>query len=170
VPRVIQLRVQLQRPEPGLRAGVVRQALHRLLRRRLVEAELVGGGPAGRARGEERRIRIVGRDCARRGSEDGRPTGGQKQEATPHVFSLGVGTLVLLPPERGGVRLRLFRTCIGVATDAPVSRRADASAMKTSYSVVWREGEGPLARGKLEFLSKQLRLDGLGPTSSASRE
>jgi hypothetical protein len=68
------------------------------------------------------------------------------------------------------VRLRLFRTRIGDATDAPVSRRVDSVTMKTSYSVVWREGQGPLARGKLEFLSKQLRLDGMGPTSTASRE
>jgi hypothetical protein len=42
--------------------------------------------------------------------------------------------------------------------------------MKTSYSVVWREGEGPLARGKLEFRPERLRLDGMGPTSVASSE
>jgi hypothetical protein len=42
--------------------------------------------------------------------------------------------------------------------------------MKTSYSVVWREGKGPLARGKLEFLSQRLRLDGMGPACATSSE
>jgi hypothetical protein len=33
--------------------------------------------------------------------------------------------------------------------------------MKTSYGVVWREGESPLATGKLELLPLGIRLDGL---------
>lgn len=33
--------------------------------------------------------------------------------------------------------------------------------MKTSYGVVWREGESPLATGKLELLSRGIRLDGV---------
>ena len=33
--------------------------------------------------------------------------------------------------------------------------------MRTSYGVVWREGEHPLARGKLELLSRTVRLDGM---------
>src|SRR6266496_5164803 len=94
-----------------------------------------------------------------------------RSKRRPRMSSLSAsGPRFSFPRKGEGVWLRLFRTCIGVATDAPDSHRADASAMKTSYSVVWREGEGPLARGKLEFLSKQLRLDGMGPTSSASRE
>jgi hypothetical protein len=33
--------------------------------------------------------------------------------------------------------------------------------MQTSYGVVWREGESPLATGKLELLAQGIRLDGL---------
>jgi hypothetical protein len=33
--------------------------------------------------------------------------------------------------------------------------------MKASYGVVWREGESPLATGKLELLPRGIRLDGL---------
>jgi len=33
--------------------------------------------------------------------------------------------------------------------------------MRTSYGVVWREGEHRLARGKLELLPRALRLDGM---------
>jgi hypothetical protein len=33
--------------------------------------------------------------------------------------------------------------------------------MKTSYGVVWRVGEQPLARGKLELLPRAVRLDGV---------
>jgi hypothetical protein len=33
--------------------------------------------------------------------------------------------------------------------------------MRTSYGVVWRVGENPLARGKLELLPRVLRLDGV---------
>jgi hypothetical protein len=41
--------------------------------------------------------------------------------------------------------------------------------MRTSYGVVWREGERPLARGKLELLPRAVRLDGMvgsEPTTS----
>ena len=33
--------------------------------------------------------------------------------------------------------------------------------MRTSYGVVWRVGESPLARGKLELLPRVVRLDGV---------
>jgi hypothetical protein len=33
--------------------------------------------------------------------------------------------------------------------------------MQLSYGIVWREGNLPLATGKLEFLARALRLDGL---------
>lgn len=33
--------------------------------------------------------------------------------------------------------------------------------MRTSYGVVWRSGEHPLARGKLELLPGVVRLDGV---------
>jgi hypothetical protein len=33
--------------------------------------------------------------------------------------------------------------------------------MRTTYGVVWREGEAPLARGKLELLPRSVRLEGL---------
>jgi hypothetical protein len=33
--------------------------------------------------------------------------------------------------------------------------------MRTSYGVVWRVGETPLARGKLELLPRVVRLDGV---------
>jgi hypothetical protein len=33
--------------------------------------------------------------------------------------------------------------------------------MRTSYGVVWRVGESPLARGKLELLPRGVRLDGV---------
>jgi hypothetical protein len=34
--------------------------------------------------------------------------------------------------------------------------------MKTSYGVIWREGEEPVIAGKLELLPKELRLEGRG--------
>ena len=33
--------------------------------------------------------------------------------------------------------------------------------MRTSYGVVWRSGESPSARGKLELLPRVVRLDGV---------
>jgi hypothetical protein len=53
------------------------------------------------------------------------------------------------------------------AEPAPV---ADASTMRTSYGVVWREGQKPLARGKLELLPRAIRLDGMSGSEPASRE
>jgi hypothetical protein len=42
--------------------------------------------------------------------------------------------------------------------------------MRTTYGVVWCEGEEPLSRGKLELLPEALRLDGLTGTDHALRE
>src|SRR5580765_1332727 len=42
--------------------------------------------------------------------------------------------------------------------------------MRTSYGVVWREGENPLARGKLELLPRALRLDGMVGSMPIVRE
>ena len=42
--------------------------------------------------------------------------------------------------------------------------------MQRSYGVVWREGEKPLARGKLELLPRGVRLDGMSGVESVSRE
>jgi hypothetical protein len=43
----------------------------------------------------------------------------------------------------------------------PWSRDATLRDMRTTYGVVWRAGEHPLARGKLELLARVLRLDGV---------
>lgn len=42
--------------------------------------------------------------------------------------------------------------------------------MRTSYGVVWREGEHPLARGKLELLPRAMRLDGMTGAEPTTRE
>jgi hypothetical protein len=42
--------------------------------------------------------------------------------------------------------------------------------MRTSYGVVWREGERPLARGKLELLPRAIRLEGLTGSEPTTRE
>ena len=42
--------------------------------------------------------------------------------------------------------------------------------MGTTYGVVWREGETPLARGKLGLLPRTLKLDGLSGNVPVSRE
>lgn len=42
--------------------------------------------------------------------------------------------------------------------------------MRTTYGVVWREGESPLARGKLELLPRSLRLDGLAGSAQVALE
>jgi hypothetical protein len=42
--------------------------------------------------------------------------------------------------------------------------------MQTSYGVVWREGDEPLARGKLELLARELRLEGLSGSEQVTRE
>jgi hypothetical protein len=42
--------------------------------------------------------------------------------------------------------------------------------MRVTYGVVWREGDGPLARGRLELLSRALRLDGVSGSTPVMRE
>jgi hypothetical protein len=42
--------------------------------------------------------------------------------------------------------------------------------MRTSYGVVWREGERPLARGKLELLPRAIRLEGMTGSEPTTRE
>lgn len=42
--------------------------------------------------------------------------------------------------------------------------------MRTSYGVVWREGDHPLARGKLELLPRAVRLDGMTGSVPTTRE
>jgi hypothetical protein len=42
--------------------------------------------------------------------------------------------------------------------------------MKTSYGVVWKEGDHPLARGKLELLPRALRLEGTTGLEPITRE
>jgi hypothetical protein len=42
--------------------------------------------------------------------------------------------------------------------------------MRTSYGVVWREGDHPLARGKLELLPRAVRLDGMTGSEPTTRE
>jgi hypothetical protein len=42
--------------------------------------------------------------------------------------------------------------------------------MRTSYGVVWREGDGPLGRGKLELLPRAVRLDGMTGSEPTTRE
>lgn len=46
----------------------------------------------------------------------------------------------------------------------------EAEGMRTSYGVVWREGEHPLARGKLELLPRAVRLDGMTGSEPTMRE
>jgi hypothetical protein len=42
--------------------------------------------------------------------------------------------------------------------------------MGTTYGVVWREGHGPHARGKLELLPGSVRLEGMSGSEPALRE
>jgi hypothetical protein len=42
--------------------------------------------------------------------------------------------------------------------------------MGNSYGVVWREGNNGLARGRLEFLPRALRLEGLEDSTPSARE
>ena len=42
--------------------------------------------------------------------------------------------------------------------------------MYRSYGVVWREGTGPLGRGKLQLHPRSLVLDGMDGSGPASRE
>jgi hypothetical protein len=46
----------------------------------------------------------------------------------------------------------------------------DVEIMRTSYGVVWRDGEHPLARGKLELLPRAVRLDGMTGSVPTMRE
>ena len=46
----------------------------------------------------------------------------------------------------------------------------DASKMRKSYGVVWREGVRPLARGKLELLPHAVRLEGMTGSEATTRE
>jgi hypothetical protein len=56
------------------------------------------------------------------------------------------------------------------STDAGGASMTDASAMHTTYGVVWKEGAKPLARGRLELLPRFVRLDGIAGSEPASRE
>ena len=53
-----------------------------------------------------------------------------------------------------------------------VRMRATATLrpMRTTFGVVWREGEAPLARGKLELLPLSLRLYGLAGSAQVALE
>jgi hypothetical protein len=42
--------------------------------------------------------------------------------------------------------------------------------MRTTYGVIWQEGAGPLARGKLELLPLTLHLEGLAGSTPVQRE
>ncbi len=42
--------------------------------------------------------------------------------------------------------------------------------MRSTYAVVWRIGEGPVARGRLELLAGGLELDGLAGSSQVTHE
>ena len=53
---------------------------------------------------------------------------------------------------------------------APALMAPTLRAMRTTYGVVWREGESPLARGKLELLPRSLRLDGLAGSAQVTIE
>ena len=46
--------------------------------------------------------------------------------------------------------------------------RGDDEYMRTSYGVVWREGEEPLVAGKLELRPSGIRLDGLNGSRDIS--
>jgi hypothetical protein len=54
--------------------------------------------------------------------------------------------------------------------DAVAGPGRDAVFMRTTYGVVWREGLGPLARGKLELLPSSVRLEGMSGSEPASLE
>src|SRR5439155_6937477 len=66
--------------------------------------------------------------------------------------------------------LRLCRRRNEGGPDAVASSPDDPSSMQESYGVVWREGTGPLGRGKLELHPRLLRLDGLAAAGPACRE
>jgi hypothetical protein len=47
---------------------------------------------------------------------------------------------------------------------------ADDDHMRKTYGIVWREGEQPLAHGKLELLPRSVRLEGLADSKPCTRE
>ena len=53
---------------------------------------------------------------------------------------------------------------------SPACRPAEPSGMGTTYGVVWREGDQPLARGRLELLPRAVRLDGMAGSEPLTRE
>jgi hypothetical protein len=53
---------------------------------------------------------------------------------------------------------------------AIAAARGDDPSMRITYGVVWREGEAPLARGRLELLPRAVRLDGLSGSTPVLRE
>lgn len=48
--------------------------------------------------------------------------------------------------------------------------RRQNAGVRRSYGVVWREGDLPVARGKLELLPTSLRLEGLAGERAVERE
>jgi hypothetical protein len=48
--------------------------------------------------------------------------------------------------------------------------RGEDRGMPITYGVVWREGDGELARGRLELLPGAVRLDGIAGTTPVLRE
>jgi hypothetical protein len=60
---------------------------------------------------------------------------------------------------------------LGGGPDAGAGRRDDdASQVQSTYGVIWRQGAGPLGRGKLELLSRSLRLEGVAESHPSSLE
>jgi hypothetical protein len=51
-----------------------------------------------------------------------------------------------------------------------VGSAATIEKMRTTYGVVWREGEAPLARGRLELLPRAVRLDGVAGSTAVTLE
>ncbi len=61
-------------------------------------------------------------------------------------------------------------TSIGAGPDAERPFAPEDTGMFTSYGVVWREGDSPLARGKLELLPSSVKLDGVADSRPVIRE
>lgn len=77
-------------------------------------------------------------------------------------------------PRRHPARSLIFcgfpAATFGAVPDARATGDAEDGGMSRSYAVVWREGDSPLARGKLELLSTSIRLDGLVESRPLVRE
>jgi hypothetical protein len=58
---------------------------------------------------------------------------------------------------------------VRAAPDGGPPERADDPQMSATYAVVWHEGSGPQAVGKLELLPHSLRLDGLAARPTTLR-